>query len=331
LTQDGSTNPAPPVLRALALAAAAGTLVMIALGALVTSLDAGLSIPDGVSNHGAVVPAEQLRSGYVTPEGREYSGGEVLTELQHRYVGWPLGVTILALAVAATRVKASPMVRRLAWAAALVVALQGAVGALGVELKQPAVLVIPHAFLAQALLALTVSLAVLTRRPSRDGSRLGSFRGAGALHAGLVALTGLTFAQTLLGAAFRHANSGLALAAHVALALLLVLLTAWAATRAQDARTADPALPRAAALQGALLMAQVFLGFLAWLFRVPKNSDLERGAASIVIPTLHVLTGALLLAGFVALTWRVRALARSGASVKPTGAPAPPREAVLTP
>jgi heme A synthase len=77
LTEFPEAAPSSRALPWLSRAVAVATLVMISLGALVTSRDAGLSIPDGVSNHGTVLPAEQLRSGYVTPEGRVYKGEEV--------------------------------------------------------------------------------------------------------------------------------------------------------------------------------------------------------------------------------------------------------------
>jgi cytochrome c oxidase assembly protein subunit 15 len=291
---------------------------MIGLGAFVTSRDAGLSIPDPVTNHGEIVPAEQIREGYVTPAGRAYSGGDVLSEFAHRGMGWLLGSLTILLVVVAWRTRAPRAVMRLALAALLLVILQGGVGALGVALRQPPWMVVPHAFFAQAFLAVIASIAVLTSAPA--GAPVVAF-GARLFQRGFLGLAALTFAQLLLGASFRHANSEGALYAHAALALLLVSLTAWLAARAMALLHAAPGLARAIAIQGGLLMFQVFLGFLAWIFRRAKEAGGERPLATLLFPTAHVLVGALLLAGFVVLAWRSRLLLAE--------APAPPRKTAL--
>ena len=143
-------------------------------------------------------------------------------------------------------------------------------------LRQPPWMVVPHAFLAQAFLAVIASIAALTA-PSlavpglAAGTKRASVPGARIFQRGFLALAALTFCQLLLGASFRHANADAALYAHAGLALLLVSLTAWLATRALGLLQSEPGLARATALQGGLLMFQVFLGFLAWIFRRAKG------------------------------------------------------------
>lgn len=294
-------------MRRTAIAAVVATLVMISLGGLVTSRDAGLSIPDGVSNHGALFPLEQVRDGYVNPEGRQYKGGEVLTELLHRYWGWLLGLGILQLAVTSSRLGKGEPARKLAWGAAALVALQGAIGAAGVVLKQPSGLVVPHAMLAQALLAVLVAIVSLTapRRGAGSAATGGDLR-EGAVRSvfhGTLALAVLTYAQTLFGSAYRHVDAIAALAIHLVIGLTIVLLTAGVVTRIQTWRSTLPSLARFATAQATLLMVQLFLGFLAWLFRRPKNTAGDRPLETLLFPTLHVLTGALLFSGFVWLTF----------------------------
>jgi hypothetical protein len=169
-------------------------------------------------------------------------------------------------------------------------------------------MVVPHAFLAQWLLATIVAIAYFTSAESLSGAQPKEAPGAQSFRRGFLALAALAFVQLLLGAGFRHANAEGALYAHAALALLLVSLTAMLATRAQGLSGAAPGLARGAAVQGGLLMFQVFLGFLAWFFRLPKNGGESRSAASLLFPTAHVVAGALILAGFVLLTLRARRL-----------------------
>jgi heme A synthase len=334
-------------LHRMALVVLGATFLMIGLGAFVTSRDAGLSIPDPVTNHGEIVPSEQIRDGYVTPAGRAYSGGDVLSEFAHRGMGWLLGSLTITLAVVAwrtvppgtvqPRTVAPRGVARLALAAVLLVILQGGVGALGVALRQPPWMVVPHAFLAQAFLAVIASIAALTA-PSlavpglAAGTKRASVPGARIFQRGFLALAALTFCQLLLGASFRHANADAALYAHAGLALLLVSLTAWLATRALGLLQSEPGLARATALQGGLLMFQVFLGFLAWIFRRAKEAGGDRPIATLVFPTAHVVVGALLLVGFVVLAWRSRVLLAEGpAPARKTALQGPPPSPMVMP
>jgi ABC-type xylose transport system permease subunit len=121
-------------------------------------------------------------------------------------------------------------------------------------------------------------------------------------------------------------NSNAALGAHAGIALVLVLTAAWLATRAQSWHLSIPRLALHVTTLAGLLMFQLFLGMLAWVFRAPKNSGDVRRTESIVIPTMHVVLGALLLAGFVLLWLRARRLLAGGAEISARGGRA---EAIL--
>lgn len=281
--------------------------MMLCVGATVTSRDAGLSIPDPVSNHGSVIPMEQLQNGYESASGRRYSGGDVFSEFFHRAVGWTLGSLSIALAVFVWKAERDARLRKLAAGALGVVVLQGAVGALGVWMKQPAAMVVPHAFLAQAFLALVVAVAYFTSAEGRELNITKTAAADGVLR-GSFLLAILAFIQIVLGAFYRHANDLWAIAGHVAGALIFVAIAAWVTTVAQPLDGRARRLTRHATALGAIVMLQIFLGFLALLFRKPKNEAVERGLLNILFPTIHVVTGVVITAGSVLLALRARQL-----------------------
>ncbi|HKE00425.1 MAG TPA: COX15/CtaA family protein [Planctomycetota bacterium] len=289
-------------MRALSLSAVVLTLVMIALGALVTSRDAGLSIPDWPLAFDEAVPEKQLAADHVVVRGREYSRGDVASEWVHRVTGATLGALVVAVVVAAHVARTEPRVRRLAWAALALVVVQGIVGGVGVLRLQPAVLAVTHALLAQSLLAVLVALSWLaSARRAEPPAALADGR---RLRAVFVSIPALLLAQLFLGATFRHANVAAALILHVAVALGLLAVVAWAALRVQDHGSRASRLVRPTIVLGALLLAQIFLGALAYLFRQPKTAAVERGLATNLFPTAHVVLGAAILAHAVALAMR---------------------------
>jgi cytochrome c oxidase assembly protein subunit 15 len=284
-------------LRRFSVVVAVVAFVMISIGATVTSRDAGLSIPDGVTNHGGLVPVEQLRSGYVADSGRRYSGADVFSEYFHRAVGWTLGTLTIALAILIYRKDRRPALRRLGIAAVALVALQGAVGALGVILKQPTAMVVPHALLAQTFLALLATIVYFTRASDNPLPVE-----APAVRKGTGAFIVFAALQVFFGALYRHDNSPAGLVVHIVGALLFAATAAWFSTVVQSSDIrAVQRLSKPSLALGAALMLQIFLGFLAWLFRRPKNGGLERDVASILFPTLHVTLGACITSASVVM------------------------------
>jgi heme A synthase len=316
----------PRALHRFAAVTAAVTLLMVVAGAWVTSRDAGLSIPDPVTNHGGILPAEQLADGYRDPSGRLYSGGDVGAEFFHRAVGWTLGALALGLAIAIHRADPRAWMRRLSYGGLGLVALQGVVGALGVKLRQPALLVVPHALLAQAFLCVALALAYFTSLAGASPRAVSTPR-AGRLRAGLAALTGLLFLQLALGALVRHSEADpsqrlVAIAPHGLAALAILGLTLRLSLLALESRDRAPWLARSLRRLGALLLLQILLGVLALGFGRPKGEALERSLPAMLFPTLHVALGACILAGSFLLTLRIWRATGPEAALVREGAPA---------
>lgn len=181
-------------------------LALICSGGLVTSNDAGLAVPDWPTSYGYNM--------FAFPLSRWLAPGGVRLEHSHRLIA--TGEGILSIVLAAWYWSAEPRrwVRNLAYLTLFAVVLQGVFGGLRVVLRADWIGV-PHALLAQAFFAL-VSFIALTQ--SRWWQRLG--RGVKnenlvsqlrPLRRHVACITALIYLQLGLGAAMRHAHSGLSI------------------------------------------------------------------------------------------------------------------------
>ena len=93
------------------------TFLLLVTGALVTSNDAGLSVPDWPLSHGSLFP--------------EMVGG-VLYEHSHRLVAATVGLLTLILAIWLGRAEPRLQIRRLGWVALGLVLTQALLGGVGV-------------------------------------------------------------------------------------------------------------------------------------------------------------------------------------------------------
>lgn len=279
-------------LHRYAVATAFATLVLIVAGGLVTSTESGLSVPDWPLSYGRLMPPMV---------------GGVFYEHGHRMVATAVGVLTVVLAVWLHRREPRRWVRRLGLLAVALILAQGLLGGLTVLFLLPTPISVAHACLAQIFLCLVVTIAVVTS-PRWEGVPSLAWRDPVSRIAAVTA--GAVFVQLLIGAVMRHTKSGLAIPdfplslgrvvppfesfpvaiafAHRAWAIAVTALVF--ATVARASRSGRPALRRASAFLGLLVVAQVALGALTVL-----------SGKSVAITTAHVATGALLLGTSVAL------------------------------
>src|SRR5271165_7031369 len=100
-------------LHRFAILLAFWTLLLVVAGGLVTSNDAGLSVPDWPLSYGKLMP--------------KMDGG-IFFEHGHRMVATTVGLLTIILAVWLWRVEKRPWMRRLGWAALAAVIAQGLLG-----------------------------------------------------------------------------------------------------------------------------------------------------------------------------------------------------------
>ena len=299
---------------------------LIAAGGLVKSLEAGLSVPDWPTSYGGINPP------------RWWEIENVRAEHGHRLIAGTVATLTVVLALWAWRSEPRPWVRRLAWGAVVAVLLQALLGGLTVLFFLPTPISVSHAALAQLYLCLVVTLAVVTSRGWIEGrGARNPGEGEGGLRRLAAATTALIFLQTLIGAVVRHTGSGLAIpdfpmmfgrwwppeidfsvGVHLAHRIgALAVVTSVAVLLVRVARRADRSRLAAPGVAMALLVVlQVSLGAaIIWTGR------------SVLPNTLHVPTGAALLASSLILSLRVHRAAvprrqESPAAVDSIAAPA---------
>jgi len=269
------------------------TVLLLAAGAMVTSTDAGDSVPDWPLAYGALVPPLV---------------GNIVYEYSHRVAGASVGFLTIILAVWIWRADARPWMRKLGWLALSAVIAQGLLGGLRVlnpHLSGPIALV--HTCLAQLFLCTVVSIAVFTGRDWQQD--LPELEDAGSPRLRSLALLAFaaTFLQLILGAAFRHKLFGtekvLAAISPHAMNAFWVLAMSILISRAVRTRFAPAApLRKYARLLSGIVGAQIVLGLVAYMTVVAARTAPQPPVPMIWATVLHLVLGALTLACTVVFT-----------------------------
>ncbi len=307
----------------------AGTLVVVTglqlcSGALVTTYDAAMAVPDWPSTYGHNMFLFPLR---------EWLGGpfDLMLEHGHRLWGTVVGLLTLVLAGVCWKWPVAPAVRSLAVAAVALVVLQGLVGGFRVLLDSQTVAKV-HACAGPLFFAVVVAIAALARRGGeavRPSTPLAARTAAG--------LVGAAYLQLVAGAQLRHLDAAVdprtfhfLVGLHLLGAVAVVGLgaTAVAATRSGASRGAW-GWSRAILF---LVGCQIVLGGGAWVAKYGAPSALlpeawrmsqpvvARSGSGAVIVTGHAVLGMLLLGAAVALAIAAGALARRPVAAAVRGA-----------
>ncbi|MFI5069442.1 MAG: heme A synthase [Terriglobales bacterium] len=275
---------------------ACATFILLIAGALVTSNDAGLSIPDWPTSFGS----------FSVP----HLHGGVQYEWSHRAIAFSTGLLTVGIAVWTWISDHRLWMKGLGLAALATIISQGILGGLTVLYFQPPMVSSAHAAVAQTFFCIACAIALFTSRswvqntPVQQTYELTSDSG----HPSLLTLSFLSifilYAQLILGAMFRH--HGMSWLPHVLNAPVVAIVITWTAVRALSRYSKDDAIRRSAIVMLSLLIAQLFLGFLAFMTRVEWGRDAAQPEFPMVVSTVaHVVTGALLLALTVILTIQV--------------------------
>ena len=268
------------------------TLVLIVAGALVTSNDAGLSIPDWPRSYGYFTRVPQ------------WVGG-IRYEFSHRVIAGSVAVLTLLLAGWTLLVERRKWLRWLAVGALCTWVAQAVLGGLTVLLLQPPAVSSAHATVAQTFFCIAVLIAMFTGRSwieehprVEPDSRRPS----------LITLTLLSvfvlYVQLILGAMFRH--HGMSWWPHVIHAAVVAIVLSWTAVRAMTVYPNIAAVRRPSVAMLGLMVAQLCFGFLAFITRVLWGQDAPQPELPMILATVvHVAVGALLLAATVVLAVQV--------------------------
>jgi heme a synthase len=268
------------------------TFLLIIAGALVTSNDAGLSVPDWPTSFGSLYKIPRLVGG-------------VKFEHTHRMIAQGAGLLTIILVIWTWRAEKRRWMRILAWAALGTVILQGVLGGLTVLFYLPPAISSAHAALAQTFFCIAVALALFTgRKWIEEVPRIELDTRKPTLFQLTLLSILVLYVQLLLGAMFRH--HGMSWWPHVANAAIVAFVLAWTAIRALSVYSQIEAIRRPAIMMIGLLITQLCLGFAAFLTRVAWGHDAVQPELPMVISTVaHVAVGALLLATTVILAIQV--------------------------
>jgi heme a synthase len=270
---------------------ACATFLLIIAGALVTSNDAGLSVPDWPTSFHTFAMPRMV--------------GGVLYEHGHRMIAGATIVLTLGIAVWTWIAEHRLWMKRLAWAAFATIIVQAVLGGITVLKLLPPAVSTAHAAVGQTFFCIAAVIAIFTGRQSIEEPPRVELDSR---HPSLVTLTLLSifvlYVQLILGAMFRH--KGMSWWPHVLNAGIVALVLTWTAVRALSVYSHVEAIKKPAITMLGLLIGQLCLGFLAFLTRVAWGHDAAQPEFPMVISTvLHVAVGALLLATAVILAIQV--------------------------
>lgn len=273
-----------PWLHRFAILLAVATLLLLLAGALVTSNQAGLSVPDWPLSYGQVMP--------------EMKGG-VFYEHGHRMVATTVGLLTIILAAWLWRADDRRWIKRIGLIALAAVIVQGVLGGLTVRYLMPKPVSVGHACLAQLFFATTVAIAVFTSRSWRAGAIPVVDTGWPSLRSLSVFTSLAVLAQIALGAGYRHRAFGVM--PHVIGALVVTAVVLMVAIFVLAQFESHRSLRRAAHALIWITGAQVLVGIAAYTVRASNLEALAPPREVVLLTVLHVALGALTLAGSVVL------------------------------
>lgn len=255
---------------------------LLTAGALVTSNDAGLSIPDWPLAYGSMIPP--------------FVGG-IRYEFTHRVIAGIVATLTIVLAAWLWRTESRRWVRAFGWVAVATVLAQAVLGGLTVILRQPIPVSVAHACVAQIFFCAVVSLALFTSRWWQQELVAVGDTGGPQVRTLAILAAAATFLQLVLGAAFRH--KGFGIGPHLVGAAVVTGLVFWTAGAMRNRFPSSAALTRCRILLHSLIGMQLLLGVSAWWSRISTRDYPQPMPIMVTFTVAHVVVGALTLAGTV--------------------------------
>jgi heme a synthase len=260
------------------------TFVLLIAGALVTSNEAALSVPDWPLSYGTLTPPMV---------------GGVRYEHTHRVIAAIVGLLTIGLAAALWLKDCRPRVRHLGLAAVGAVIAQGVLGGLTVLLYLHYGIPVAHAALAQVFFGIVVTIAIVTSRWFTSELPALEDRGSPSIHTLAVLNAAVIFLQVVLGAGFRHKD--IPVWPHVAGALVVLGMVTWTAVALRKRFEGSKEMSKARVLLHSIFGAQFLLGIGAWWSRMSTADAPQPMPVMVTLTVIHTVVGALLFALSVAI------------------------------
>lgn len=290
----GLTTPYNAAHHWFAVFTACTTFLLIVAGALVTSNEAGLSVPDWPTSFGHVFKMPPMVGG-------------IKFEHSHRMIAEFIGILTIAIAIWTWKTDRRSWMKKLGIAALGTVIAQGVLGGITVLNFLPPAVSTAHAVVGQTFFCIAVCIALFTgRRFIGEQPRTAVERNTPTLLTLSLLSVSVLYVQLALGGMFRH--KGMGWEPHVINAGVVAVILVWTVIRALTKFGEIDAIRRPAIMMIGLLIVQISLGFYAFLEKVVEGANAVQPDGAMVLSTvLHTSTGALLLATAVVLavqSWR---------------------------
>lgn len=270
------------------------TVALVAWGAFVTSINAGLAVPDWPTSFQSYDPFNPWPEWWkITP---------VLAEHGHRLLGMLVGLMTMILAGWTFAKDDRKWMRMLGLAALLLVIIQGVLGGLRVVFVSLNLAMV-HASVAQIFFSLIAAMVLFTSRPwlkARDLLPDGVH--AQRLRLLAVVTVGAVFMQILLGVLLRHPGTGLdpwLAGLHIAGGLTVAALMTSVFVYVRRTFPGHTFLRYATAWMLGLLASQIALGFTAYFVILDERGVLQPSNVQVMVNSAHLVVGGFLMASAV--------------------------------
>jgi heme A synthase len=259
----------------------AWTVLLFIAGALVTSNNAALSVPDWPKSFGTWFPSL-----------RQLAGGAFF-EHSHRVIAGGLAVFTLVLAILIWRKDERRWLRWFGVIAVAGVAVQAVLGGEVVRQLLQYWLPVIHACFAQIVFAAVLGIAVFTSRWWISERPQLADRGTPSMQTLAMVNVGVIFLQVVLGAGFRH--SEIPVWPHIIGAFAVMATVTWTTVAMRKRFGTSAELSRARALLHAIFGVQFVLGFGAYWARL-ATEKVGPTSLTVIMTVTHTVVGALLFA-----------------------------------
>jgi len=258
------------------------TILLLVAGALVTSNEAALSVPDWPTSYGSFTPPMV---------------GGIVYEHSHRVIAGVLGILLIIEAVVIWRYEPRRWLRWFALAAVGGVVAQAILGGEVVIRLLHYWLPVLHACFAQIMFGAILSLAVFTSQWWTDWHGMLEDRVGISIHSLAILNAVVIFIQVFLGAGFRHQY--VPIWPHIVGAFVVLGVMIWTAALLRRRFDSSRELTFGRTLLHSMVGTQILLGAASYWSRLVRQDAPQAMLAMVVLTVVHTVFGAVVFASSI--------------------------------
>jgi len=258
------------------------TILLLVAGALVTSNEAALSVPDWPTSYGTFTPPMV---------------GGIVYEHSHRVIAGVLGILLIVEAIVIWRREERRWLRWFALAAVGGVVAQAILGGEVVIKLLHYWLPVLHACFAEIMFGAILCLAVFTSKWWTDSHEMLQDRGGISIHSLAILNAVVMFIQVFLGAGFRHQYAPIW--PHIVGAFVVLGVMIWTAAVLRRRFDSSRELTFGRTLLHSMVGTQILLGGAAYWSRLVTQDAPQPMPAMVVLTVVHTVFGALVFASSI--------------------------------